>query len=176
MRKIFFSFVALLFSFSSLSCGYSLRSAMPANFRTIHVQPFKNNVKYTVEDGRNLYLPLLEVKVRDAVVSRYLFDGNLRIAESDDADLILRGELTGYEKGGLRFSDNDDVQEYRIHIFVTIELYDTQKKEVVWKEEGFAGEATYFVSGPKAKSETSAVDDAVTDLARRVVERTIENW
>ena len=109
-------------------------------------------------------------------MNRYQFDGHLKLTESENADLILKGKLESYERSGLRFTDNNDVQEYRIHVIVSLELFDTAKGEARWTETGFAGESTYFVSGPTAKSEEAAVEDAVTDLARRIVERTIEDW
>lgn len=164
-------------SLSALSCGYSLTSALPANFRTIYVEPLKNNITYTSDGGRNLYLPLLEVKVRNAIINRYLFDGNLKIAAPEESDLTLKGELKRYDRGALRYAENNqDVQEYRVQIFVSLELWDNHTNELVWKEEDFVGEATYFVTGALAKSEDAAVGDAITDLARRIVERTIENW
>ncbi len=157
-------------------CGYSTKSVLPTNLRTIHIETFQNNISYASERGRNLYFPLLEQKVRAAIVNRFQFDGNLRLSESEDADLVLRGKLESYERDALRYTDNDDVQEYRIHVIVSLELYDTAKGQPRWVETGFAGEATYFVTGPTAKTEEAAVEDAVTDLARRIVERTVEDW
>ena len=46
----------------------------------------------------------------------------------------------------------------------------------MWEEKGFIGDATYFTSGTLAKTEDTALDEAVDDLARRIVERTIEWW
>lgn len=157
-------------------CGYTTKSTLPRSLRTIHVEPFKNRIDYAAGSGRNIYLPLLEVKARNAVIDRFLFDGNLKIADPQEADLVLKGELKNYERTPLRYTDNDDVQEYRVHITVSFELWNAQKEEVSWTEPGFVGEATYFVTGPSAKSEESAVDDAIVDLARRIVERTIEDW
>ena len=173
MRKVL---LLIAISVFSLSCGYSTRSTLPSNYRTIYVNPFKNNILYDKEGSRNLYLPLLEQKVRNAIINRFLFDGALKIAKSEQADLILKGELINYERGGLRFTDEDNVQEYRITITVSLELWDPVKQEVVWSESSFSGEATYIVSGAQAKSEDTAVAEAITDLARRVVERTVEDW
>ncbi len=158
------------------SCGYTTRSTLPASIKTIHVELFKNSISYTTEGSRNIYLPLLEVKVRNAVTDRFLFDGNLKLADPDQANLVLKGELKNYERTVLRYTDNDDVQEYRVHITVALELWNTRKQEAVWMEPAFVGEATYFVTGASAKSEESAVDDAMKDLARRIVERTVEDW
>ncbi|MCK5082038.1 MAG: LptE family protein [Candidatus Omnitrophica bacterium] len=140
------------------------------------MEPFKNSINYTTGTGRNIYFPLLEVKARNAVINRFLLDGNLKIVEPHEADLILKGELKRYERSGLRYTDDDDVQEYRVHITVSFDLIDTRSGEISWAEPNFVGEATYFVTGPSAKSEESAVEAAIVDLARRIVERTIEDW
>lgn len=179
MSRLRYSFVFTLMLLAGLllqGCGYTTSSTLPARLRTVHVEKFKNSIGYTSQSGRNIYLPLLEVKIRDAAVDQYLFDGNLRVAEAQEADLILQGELLNYERQVLRYTDNDDAEEYRVQIVVSMKLWDVQQQEFVWVEPKFAGEATYFISGPLASSEDAAVLEATTDLARRIVERTIENW
>ena len=158
-------------------CGYTTKSTLPSNIKTIHVETFKNNIDFAAEGRRNLYLPLLEIKVRNAVINRFLFDGNLKIAEADKADLVLKGQLLSYDRSALRYTDNDDVQEYRIHITVFLEMWSAHNVVAAdWTESSFVGEATYFVTGASARSEEAAVEDALTDLARRIVERTVEDW
>jgi len=157
-------------------CGYTTKSILPKNLRTIYIEPFKNKIDFISGTGRNVYLPLLEVDARNAIIDRFLFDGSLKIAKSEDADLIMKGDLIGYDRGGLRYTDDDDVEEYRVHVTVALELRNTQKDEVSWTEPNFVGEATYFVTGPQASSEETAIDKAILDLARRIVERTIEDW
>ena len=158
-------------------CGYTTKSTLPSNIKTIHIETFKNNIDFAAEGRRNLYLPLLEIKVRNAVINRFLFDGNLKIAEADKADLVLKGQLLSYDPSALRYTDNDDVQEYRSHITVSLEMWRTHNIAAAdWTESSFVGEATYFVTGASARSEEVAVEDALTDLARRIVERTVEDW
>ena len=157
-------------------CGYTTKSTLPKSIKTIRVEPFKNSIDYTTGTDRNIYLPLLEVNVRNAVINRFLFDGNLKVVEPHEADLILKGELKGYQRSALRYTDDDDVQEYRVHVTVSFEMSKARSGELSWSEPNFVGEATYFVTGPSAKSEESAVEDAILDLARRIVERTIEDW
>ncbi len=166
----------LSFSIISLSCGYSATSLLPGQLKTIYVEPVKNSINYTAEGQRNLYIPLLEVKVRNAIINRFLLDGNLKITEPGKADLILKAELINYASDELRVSDENIVDEYRIAVTVSLELLDTDKQEVRWREGSFSGEETYNVSGPLAKSEETARQEALEDLARRVVERTIEDW
>lgn len=167
--------IVLCFAFLA-GCGYTTKSTLPANIKTIRIEPFKNNIDFTAEGARNIYLPLLEVKARNEVVKRFLYDGNLKVVDTPNADLVLNGELIQYHRGGLRYTDNDDVQEYRVQVIVSFELTNAHHEEVSWSEPGFTGESTYFVTGALATTEESAVSEAILDLARRIVERTIENW
>lgn len=156
------------------ACGYSTRSSLPAHIKTIAVTPFVNKIDF--QSGKpNVYVPLLEVKAHDEVINQFLFDGNLRIAEEEDADLVLKGELIGYDRSALRYTANNDVQEYRITITVRLKMLDSHG-EVMWEEPSFSGEDTYFLTGPNATSEAGAIEDAVKDLAKRIVERTVEDW
>ena len=176
MRKSPFIIFLIALLMALAGCGYTTSSTLPSNFKTIYVEKFENKVNFATERTRNLYFPNLEIDVLHAISDRYLFDGNLRISQSDAADLVLKGKLLSYDRDALRITDNEDPEEYRIHVTVSLELWDTSKQEMVWSEASFTGESTYFVSGPQARSESDAVQDAVKDLARRVVERTIENW
>lgn len=157
-------------------CGYTTSSNLDSRFRAVYVEDFENRIEYSSASGKDIYIPLLEVKAQNAVVDRFLFDGNLKVSEPQTADLILRGELKSYQRDTLRTTDNEDVLEYRVRITVHFKLWDTRREEMVWDEPRFSGEATYFVSGSEATSEDSAIEEAISDLARRIVERTIENW
>ena len=171
------TFCLLVFGLLSLNgCGYSTHSNLPAHLHTIYVQPFKNKVDLTMETQRNVYFPLLEVKVRNAVIDRFQFDGSLKIAKEEKADLILKGTLTNYQRDPLRYTDNNDVLEYRVKVFVSLEMWDNTSQKAWWQESDFVGEASYFVSGAQARSEDAAIKDAAEDLGRRVVERTMEDW
>lgn len=165
-------FLAIILS----GCGYSTQSLLPSSIKTIHIAPLKNKISYNSDTKRNLYLPTLEIKVRNAIADRFLFDGHMRVKDSEIADVILKGDLIGYEREVLRYTDNNDVEEYRIRIVVSLELWSPREQITLWSEPSFAGETTYFVTGAQAKSEDTALQDALTDLARRIVERTIEDW
>ncbi|OGX07942.1 MAG: hypothetical protein A2Z88_04680 [Omnitrophica WOR_2 bacterium GWA2_47_8] len=176
MKKIF-----LLLMLSSLplvlqGCGYTTASTLPSHLKTIYVEPLKNSVDYTSEAKRNIYFPLMEVTIRNEIINRFLFDGHLKIAKEENADLILRGELVNYERNVLRYTDNNDPLEYRIHVVINLTIIEREKDAVFLEETGFVGETTYFATGSLSKSEADAVQDAILDTAHRVVERTIENW
>ncbi len=169
--------VAVVAAASVLGCGYTAKSALPSHLKTVHVESFKNSIDFTSIGGDYVYVPLLEVKAHEAVVNRFLFDGNLRLeAEPDTADLVLKAELIDYRRFVLRRDDSDDAEEYRIQIAVSISVYDRHGEQMLWESGRFVGEADYFTQGPQVSSEDDAVDKAVKDLAKRIVEKTIENW
>ena len=161
-------------------CGYTTRALLSERFKTIHIPPFKNQIDITKESDASrkykIYQPLLETDITREVIDRFMFDGNLRVTKEEEADLVLFGALVNFRRDALRYTDDEEeVEEYRISITVDLRLLDSDR-ELLWEERGFVGDTTYFVSGPNAKSEAIAVDEAVQDLARRVVERVIEDW
>ncbi len=161
-------------------CGYTTRSMILNKYRTIYIPPFVNKVDITSETDvgskYKIYRPLLETDITKAVVDKFLFDGNLKPTDSQTADLTLKGELTEFRKDPLRYDDNDDVLEYRVNIVTNLILWDNKEDKLVWEEKGFTGDASYIVSGTGATSETQAISDAIADLARRIVERAVEEW
>lgn len=177
MKKILLLVVILSFGPVITGCGYTTKSSLASHMKTIYIKPIVNKISYATEGtSRNIYVPLLEVDIHKALTDRFLFDGNLKTEEAGDADLTLKGELINYDRRVLRYTDNDDVQEYRIYLNVSLTLIDNRSGEILWQEPDFTGESTYFVSGSLAKTEDEAIDDAIADLARRIVERTVEDW
>jgi hypothetical protein len=179
LQKIFLLIFALTFS----GCGYTSRSMISDKYRTIYVPPFSNSIDITMQgDAGNkyqLYRPNMESEVTRAVSNRYLFDGNLKPVKEETATLTLRGELAQFRKDPLRYADNsDDVTEYRVNIVVNLQMWDNTgpEKQLLWEEKGFTGETSYFVTGPNAISEEQAINNSITDLARRIVERTVDQW
>ena len=161
-------------------CGYTTHSLLPSHFKSIYVDNFKNSIRVTAEQSDQRmyrgYRPGMEIEVTKAVIDKFLLDGNLKIATQPNADIILKGALIDFRREALRYDANDNVEEYRIKLIVNLELRDAKTDKVIWTENGFTGETTYRTGGSLAKTETAAVQDAITDLARRIVERTIEAW
>lgn len=182
-RHLFSSLISLALLVTIAGCGYTTRSMISNQYRTIYITPFINKIDITRETDAGskykIYKPSLETDVTRAVTNKYLFDGNLRPVKSQDADLMLKGELVEFRQDPLRYTDNDEVEEYRVNIIVNLSLWDTKENKLVWQENNFTGDFTYFTSFTKSgtpKTQDQAVNDAVDDLARRIVERTVEQW
>lgn len=161
-------------------CGYTTSSVISSETNSIYVDNFINKIKITDEvTDRRMYIGYrsgMELDITRKTIDRFILDGNLRVAAKDKADLILEGELVDFKKEALRYDANDNVVEYRVKVAVDIKLNNAKNKEMLWDEKDFTGESTYKVSGEYAKSEESAIQDAIDDLSRRIVEKTVEGW
>jgi len=180
LKKTALSAVFFYLPFAVLGCGYTTRSMISDKYRTVYVVPFENktditNESYTGSQYR-IYRPHLETDITNAVINKFLSDGNLRPVKEQNADLVLKGELIDFRRDPLRYDDNDNVLEYRISLVVNMTMWDRKEEKVLYEVTNFTGDTTYFASGSNAKSETQAVSDALTDLARRVVERAVDQW
>ena len=174
------SVIGLGFMLLAAGCGYTTRSAIANKYRTIYIDPFINKIDITsdanVGSKYRLYRPLLETDITKEVLNKFLFDGNLKPVKTGSADLTLKGELIEFRKEPLRYDDNDNVTEYRVDMVVNIGLWDNLENRQLWKEDGFTGETSYFTTGNQTKSEAQAINDSISDLARRIVERAVEEW
>ena len=179
MKKKYFLFIALAIIFLS-GCGYTTHSMVGSQYKTIYVTPFENKINITnpteAENKYRLYRPMIETDITRSVNNRYLFDGNLRPLKEESADLILKGEVVDFRKDPLRYDNDNNVSEYRINLVVNLSLFDREANKMVWQENNFTGDTTYFVTGTQAISEDVAIKNALDDLSRRIVERTVEQW
>jgi len=161
-------------------CGYTTRSFIHSQYKKIYIQPFTNKIDITTEasEHRRLitYYPLLETNITSKVIEQFILDGNLRVVREEGADCVLESELIDFRRDTLRYTETDEPKEYRLTLAVNLSLWTKNKEKIIWQEKNFLGDTTYFVTGSLAKSEISAIDDAIKDLARRIVERTVEEW
>lgn len=161
-------------------CGYTTKSLLPSNIKTIYVDNLVNKIAVTAEsnDSRMYrgYRPGMELETTRTIRDKYLSDGSLKIADIETADLILTGELIDFRNEALRYNRNDNIEEYRIRLVVNLQMKNAKDGTIRWTENSFAGESLYRTSGTLIKSESTAIKEAAEDLARRVVERTIEEW
>ena len=173
-------FLAIVLFCGVLSgCGYTMKSRLPESIKTIYVAPVKNTIDLSSEINPrgyfNVYRPGIEVDLTNAIINRFIFDGNLKIASPEKADAVVDARLVDYRRDPIRYSVGEDVQQYRLSVVLDAAVYASATHKVLWHET-VAGDATYFISGPRALTEDEALAKAVEDTARRVIEKTVEVW
>lgn len=179
LKKTFVILVLFLFAISG--CGYTTKSSLAPHLKTIYVDNVRNKIDITKEteygDHYRIYRPGLEREMTKAIKDRFIFDGNLKVINSkEDADSVLVCDIVDFKKEPLQYTDNRTVDEYRLKIIINMKFTDLTEGTTLVDEDKFVGEATYTLSGPFAGSESAAQKDAITDLARRIVEEVVEKW
>ena len=153
---------------------------MASHLKTIYVKPFVNKIDVTRLITGNERFPIyrhqMEVDLTREVVNRYQFTGLLRPAPAERADCRLEGELVDFRRDALRYDASQQVEEWRLNIVVNLKFFDQTTDTLLWEEDRFTGDTTYFALGANTESEPQALNRALTDLARRIVERSVENW
>ena len=107
--------IAILVSCLFCGCGYTARSVLPDNMRSIYVENFTNKITVTkeVSDSRIYYpyKPGMEVDITRKVIDRFIFDGNYQIKSDKNAYFILKGQLVDYRREPLRYDADETVLE-----------------------------------------------------------------
>jgi hypothetical protein len=162
-------------------CGYTTKSLLPTHIKSVYIENFKNSIDITEEVSNKkpytIYSRGLENELTEAVSARFISDGNLRVVRHpDEADAVISGELLAYMREPLRYDDDQDVTEYRVSVEASVKFLDKKDNKIVWEAGRFSGESSQRTEGGLQKTEETARQEAVDDLARRIVERTIEVW
>ncbi|PKM92928.1 MAG: hypothetical protein CVU80_00810 [Elusimicrobia bacterium HGW-Elusimicrobia-4] len=140
---------------------------LPQNIRKVAIETFKNS---TVYYG-------MEEKLTLAATNEFIRDGRLEVVNSQEADGILRGEITRYVLEPLTYDENHVVKEYKLWILVNIMLVDRLKNEVVWQEKNLEGNYRFFVSNiPGGITEEEAREIIWEKLAKAILKRTIDGF
>lgn len=174
MKNIRFAGVWVLVAVMALSgCGYTRKTVLPRNIKTIYVETVKN--KLEIEEVF-AYQPGLEMDITNAVIRRFQQDGTVKVATQKNADAILKTDLLQFEQEGLRFTNLEGVSEYRLFIVVKLRLVDAKTGDLIWEEPNFTGDNEYYVTDVVSIGEQKAAMDAVGQLADNIVDRVVQDW
>lgn len=160
-------------------CGYTTKSLLPEHIKAVHVEQTANAINLSEEITEKtpfrVYRPGLEVEITNAITNRYIFDGTLKVTPLEKADAVLSVTLVDYRRDALRYTDGEDVEEYRLSVTIDAAFKQKADGKVLWSKR-LTGDSTFFLTGPRSTTEDQAASRAVEDLARRVIENTIEVW
>src|SRR3990170_1551764 len=165
ISKLFFLIVFLIMS---ANCGpYSFKSTSGGTtFKTIAVPLFDNQ---TQEYG------IREI-LADSIANRIVRDNSLKIVPENQADVILRGSITKYERAVYTYDQAENVKEYIVRIFVKVTLENTKAKKSEWEEPNLQGWGIYNVIITPPETEDDGKAKAIAKLSEDIVNRTIKGW
>jgi hypothetical protein len=164
------TFAAGLACLSLTGClGYHIGPVKPyymRDVRTIAVPTFKNKT----------LLPRVEVLVTDTVIKQLQQDGTYKIAGDNDADAVLKGEITRVDRVPARSVRGNVLatQEFnlRMELRYTVAAHDG----TALTGGRAAGTTSFFVSADPTTDERQALPLATEDLASQLVTQLSEGW
>jgi len=118
----------------------------------------------------------IETDITDALIDTMTEDGGLRVVGETEADALLRGTVTLYERSVMSYDSGGDPREYKVRILADLTYEAVASREVIW--EGRAeGWAVYAPSGDgEFSTEEEARAEAVSKLAEDVLSKTVQGW
>ena len=149
------------------SGGYSFTGAsIPPGAKTLSVDTFPNNAS-TVN-------PQLSQKLTDDLIQMFSSQTSLDIA-SDEGDLQLSGEITGYETRASALSATDEVSMNRLTITVKVKFVNTKDPDADF-EQSFSRYRDYAATQDFSAVESSLMGEIVTELCEDIFNKAVVNW
>jgi hypothetical protein len=167
VKKASFFLLALLLSGCA---GYRLGPATPAYLREIH--------SIAVPTFRNATLvPRIEVLVTGTVIKQFQQDGTFRIANEDNADATLKGEIVAVGRSPARSVRGNVLAttEFNLSLRVRYTLVGRDGKTMAGPSEA-AGLTSFFVGADVNTDERQALPLAAEQLAGHLVSQLSEGW
>jgi hypothetical protein len=165
--------LGLVMAMAVSGCGYTRKTVLPRNMKTIYVETVKNKLN---AETLYAYQPGLEMNITNAVIQRLQMDGTLKVVEQKKADTILKTDLLSLDQEGLRFNSLEGVSQYRLYMVVRLKLVDAKTGDLIWEEPNFSGGTEYYVTTVTSIGEQKASVDAVRNLAYNIADRIVEDW
>ena len=146
-----------------LGCGvYTFNPRGKSDIKSIAIERFENN---TAEYG-------LEDRMTDQIIDAFISDGNLKVVPNENADALLSGTLTNYERKPYRYDENDQVESYAIRMLFDIQLKNPEDESEIWRE-SMSQEGVYLVD---SETEEDGQQRAISRLIESVINKTTKNW
>jgi hypothetical protein len=138
---------------------------LPGHIKKIYIPTFGNETtKYGIEQD-----------ITTVITEAFTNDNRLSVVSESEADAVLHGVITKYEKGALTFDRAQTVDEFRIEITVAVEFEDLREGKVLWKEDEFRAWESYNETDAEG-GESTALAAAIRTLAGDMISRTFEGW
>lgn len=154
----------LLFCIFFGSCGYSSKSLLRSNVRSVYIPVFDND---TFRRG-------FEFDLTKAVQDQIMLRTRLHIVNKDEADSILLGKITNVDENVLIEDRRDNIVESRVFIVIEIRWVDKRTGRTILERKNIRRPAEFIVR--RSETLSSGSDEAFVRVAQGIVEVMEEDW
>ncbi len=150
--------------------GYHVGPVKPSVLQDIHV------IAVPTFENKTL-LPRIEALITDSVVKQLQQDGTYRIANENNADAILKAEITDISRTPARSVRGNVLAttEFNLTMHVKYKL-ETPSGTVLMPSAEVVGTTSFFVGGDVTTDERQALPLAAEELATHLVTQLSEGW
>jgi len=142
--------------------GYKTKFDVPPHIKTYSVNIFTNK---TLE--RNV-----DFEFTQALIKEISAKTDLKMAKSDNADLLITGEIADYRRHSLRRKSRGLKSEMRHQLFVNVAMLDQRKDRMFFEGEDITRRAEFAMN--QGQTRTQAREEVIRELAREVVSLAFE--
>lgn len=146
---------------------YSFSPALRTGPKTVAVPVLGNEtLEYGAEQGAT-----------DAIITTLTDDNSMRVVPEGEAEAIIRGRVTAYERPVFSYDAAGNPREYRVRVTADLTYEDRRTGTVIW-EGRVEGWGVYAVSGEGGAltTEEEARAAAFERLAQDLLAKTVQGW
>ncbi|MGR3219353.1 MAG: LptE family protein [Candidatus Anammoxibacter sp.] len=147
-----------------IGCSYSSRSILKQNVNTVYIPIFDNK---TFRRG-------LEFGLTRAIKNEIMFKTQLKIAEKDNADSLLSGEIVDFTEQTMTVDSNDNIVESRIFISVNFTWKDLRSGRILAESKDVVAPTEFIVD--RGETIETAKNESYVDIAENIVALMSERW
>jgi hypothetical protein len=166
------SFTAALCAVATLAAitgclGYRVGSSLPPGIHTISVPTFANLSSE----------PLAEIDATRATIAEFQKDGNLSLADTASADVLLKASIESIKTEPIRYErDNSKTpSEYRLVIKASIVLTNRKDGKPLLTRT-VSGDTIFEPGSDLTSAKRTALPKAGQSLAHNIVKSVVEFW
>ena len=150
--------------------GYNVGPVKPSVLRDVHT------IAVPTFDNKTL-LPRIEVLITDSVIKQLQQDGTYKIANENNADAVLKAEITEISRSPARSLRGNVLAttEFNLAMHVKYKL-ETPSGAVLMPSAEVVGTTSFFVGTDVITDERQALPLAAEELATHLVTQLSEGW
>lgn len=133
---------------------------LPPHIRTVAIETFQNG---SHQEG-------IEQEVTRRVLQAFLTTSRLVIVPRvEDADAVLHGTITRYERTPLSYDQTGRFVHYKIRILADVAFEDRVRGGAAWRVDNIDGVTTYSLVSVPPETEDEAIIRASEEMARDIL-------
>ena len=111
-------------------------------------------------------------QMTDAIITAFIADGTMKVLPRDQAEAVLMGTLTRYQRRPYEYDENDQVTSYAVEMDFDIQLKKPVEDSLLWQER-MSQRGVYNL---ETETEEDGRQRALEFLVQAIINRTTKSW